>query len=287
MTPTRADRYCVIGNPIAQSRSPEIHARFAEQMGEAIEYTRRLAPLDGFAASVRAFFAEGGTGMNVTAPFKVEAAALADVVSPRVSRAGAANCLRVREGALEAENFDGTGLVRDISANLGLVLQGARVLMLGAGGAARGVIDPLVEAGIRELVIANRTRSRAEALARLFEHPVARVQGIAFEDLAQTGADEAEPFDLVVDATSAALEGQTVLPPRWVYTKQTLAYAMAYGKGFTPFLAQADASGARVADGLGMLVEQAADSYAWWRGQRPQTREVLAALRAQFPLAQG
>lgn len=300
MNSAPVDRYCVIGNPIAQSRSPDIQARFGAQLGEPIDYTRRLAPVDRFEASVRAFFGEGGLGMNVTAPFKVEAATLADRASPRVIRAGAANCLRLRDGLIEAENFDGVGLVRDLTHNLGVPLAGRRVLLLGAGGAARGVIDPLLEAGVRELVIANRTRSRAEALAEAFASspassaassagPAAIVRGIALDEVAQaqsasTSSSTANgAFDVVIDATSAALEGEAVLLPPGAFAPSALAYAMAYGKGLTPFLASAAEAGARVADGLGMLVEQAAESYAWWRGRRPETGAVLAELAARLP----
>ncbi|MFN3631088.1 MAG: shikimate dehydrogenase [Casimicrobiaceae bacterium] len=278
--------YCVIGNPIAQSRSPEIHARFAEQLGESIEYTRRLAPVDGFAASVRAFFADGGQGMNVTAPFKVEAAALADSASLRVVRAGAANCLRMRNGRLEAENFDGVGLVRDLTHNLGVKLAGCRVLMLGAGGAARGVIEPLLEAGVRELVIANRTRERAEALAQVFSsvaNQPTTLRGVALADIVQSASTSDLAFDVVIDATSAALQDDAMALPPQVFAPNGLAYAMAYGKGLTSFLASAASAGARVADGLGMLVEQAAESYAWWRGSRPETGAVLAELAATLP----
>lgn len=294
-TPTTG-RYCVIGNPIAQSRSPEIQARFGEQLGEPIDYTRRLAPVDGFEASVRAFFAEGGQGMNVTAPFKVEAATRADRASPRVIRAGAANCLRLRDGRIEAENFDGVGLVRDLTHNLGVELAGRRVLLLGAGGAARGVIDPLLEAGVRELVIANRTRSRAEALAEAFAFsaassagPAAIVRGVALEDVVAAESASVSTttgngaFDVVIDATSAALGDDAVQLPPAAFAPGALAYAMAYGKGLTPFLASAAEAGARVADGLGMLVEQAAESYAWWRGRRPETGAVLAEFAATLP----
>lgn len=279
-----ADRYCVIGNPIAQSRSPDIQARFAEQLGEPIDYTRRLAPIDGFEASVRAFFAEGGQGMNVTAPFKVEAARLADRASLRVVRAGAANCLRLRDGQLEAENFDGVGLVRDLANNLGVKLAGSRVLMLGAGGAARGAVDPLLEAGVAELVIANRTRSRAEALAEAFaSFAGAVVRGVALDEVMSMSSSADGAFDVVIDATSAALGGDAVRLPPGAFAAQALAYAMAYGKGLTPFLASAAEAGAQVADGLGMLVEQAAESYAWWRGRRPETRAVLAELALTLP----
>ncbi|MCX8098542.1 MAG: shikimate dehydrogenase [Casimicrobiaceae bacterium] len=276
-------RYAVIGHPVAQSRSPEIHAAFAEATGIALEYTRLLAPLDGFSAAVRDFFAAGGDGLNVTVPFKPEAAQLADTVSERVRAAGAANCLRLHDGRIEAENFDGVGLVRDLEVNLGQRLDGARVLLVGAGGAARGVIGPLLESGVRSLRIANRTFERAQALAASFDPEARRVRAISLQDVQEDRPRFEAPFDVVIDATSTSLSEEPLRLSRTVFGPGSLAYSMVYGKGWTPFLREAHAAGARVADGLGMLVEQAAESFAWWHGVRPPVADVLRHLERSLP----
>jgi len=262
------DRYAVFGHPIAHSKSPQIHAAFARQTGQDMTYEAILAPKDGFAASVAQFIATGGRGANVTVPFKEEAFRLASRLSPRAERAGAVNTLVFGDGIL-GDNTDGAGLVADLTRNLHCTLAGRRILLLGAGGAARGVIEPLLDQQPAALVIANRTVGRAQELADLFGRGV-RACGL--------GAPDA-PFDLVINATAASLAGELPpLSPR-VFTADTLAYDMMYGRD-TPFLAFARSHGAATADGLGMLVEQAAEAFWLWRGVRPDTAPVIAALRA-------
>lgn len=271
------DRYAVIGNPIAHSKSPLIHAAFARQTGQDLSYEALLGPLDGFAATVRAFQAAGGRGMNVTVPFKLEAHALASEHSPRAEAAGAVNTLAFRpDGTIFGDNTDGAGLVRDLVANLGCPLAGRAVLLLGAGGAARGVVLPLLGAGPARLVIANRTPGKAEELVRQLA-PEAGPSAMAPSSFAALAG---QAFDLVINATSASLGDEAPPLPPGLYAPGALAYDMMYGKGDTPFLAAARADGAaRLADGLGMLVEQAAESFLLWRGLRPDTAPVLAALR--------
>lgn len=266
------DRYAVIGNPIAHSRSPEIHAAFARQAGEDLRYERLLAPLDGFGPAVAAFRAAAGRGLNVTVPFKGEAYRLATETTARARAAEAVNTLRFDGMQVHGDNTDGVGLVRDLAANLGVALEGRRILLLGAGGAARAVIEALLEARPAELVVVNRTRERAAALERQF---AGRVRGIGFEALPRRG------FDVVVNASSAGLAGEAPPLPATAFAAGATAYDMVYGAGETPFLALARSRGAgRLADGLGMLVEQAAESYFVWRGVRPVTAPVLAMLRA-------
>ena len=261
------DRYAVFGHPIAHSKSPQIHAAFARQTGQDMTYEAILAPLDGFADSVAQFIAAGGRGANVTVPFKEEAFKLAGQLSPRAKRAGAVNTLVFDDGIL-GDNTDGAGLVADLTRNLHCPLAGKRILLLGAGGAARGVIEPLLAQQPAALVIANRTVGRAEELAGLFGRGV-RACGF---DVADT------PFDVVINATAASLAGDLPpLSPR-VFTPDTLAYDMMYGRD-TPFLDFARTHGARTADGLGMLVEQAAEAFHLWRGVRPDTAPVIAMLR--------
>ncbi|TSE18211.1 Shikimate dehydrogenase (NADP(+)) [Tepidimonas alkaliphilus] len=271
------DRYAVIGHPIGHSKSPLIHALFARATGQTLDYTAIEAPPDGFAAAVDAFRAAGGRGLNVTLPFKVEACAYADEVSPRARVAGAANALAFDDGRCRADNFDGVGLVRDLEVNLGQPLAGRRVLVLGAGGAARGALPALLEAAPVALVVANRSPAKAEALAQALQD-----QGFGHGVLAACGYAELAaqpPFDVVINATAASLGDEPLPLPPAVFTPATLAYDMVYGKGLTAFLRQARAAGAtRLADGLGMLVEQAAESFAWWRGVRPDTRAVIERL---------
>ena len=264
------DRYAVIGNPIAHSLSPAIHARFAELMGERIEYTRLRA--DEFARAAAGFFASGGKGANVTLPFKIDAFEFAATRSERASLAGAANFLVARGDAIHADNTDGAGLVADIEGNLGVKLAGAAILLLGAGGAARGVIAPLLGRGPARLVVANRTESTARDLARRFA-------SLGSIEAASLAAIPAAHFDVVINATSTSTRGEHLALPAHAIVADALAYDMAYGNAATPFLARARGAGARAADGLGMLVEQAAESYALWRGRRPPTAEVLAELR--------
>jgi shikimate dehydrogenase len=261
------DRYAVFGHPIAHSKSPQIHAAFARQTGQDMTYEAILAPKDGFAESVATFVAEGGRGANVTVPFKEEAYKLAHRLSPRAQRAGAVNTLMFDDGIL-GDNTDGAGLVADLTRNLGCALAGKRVLLVGAGGAARGVIEPLLDQSPAEFVIANRTVGRAQELSELFGR-----------DVRACGFDAVDaPFDLVINATAASLAGELPpLSPR-IFTTGTLAYDMMYGRD-TPFLAFARTHGAATADGLGMLVEQAAEAFFLWRGVRPDTAPVIASLR--------
>jgi shikimate dehydrogenase len=261
-----ADRYAVIGNPVAHSKSPWIHAEFARATGQALRYEAIEAPRGGFADAVAAFRAAGGKGLNVTLPFKEEAYALCAEVSARARLARAVNTLMLKDG-VSGDNTDGVGLVRDLAANLNVDPRGKRVLLMGAGGAAQGVAGALLEAGAAELVIANRDTGRAQALAARF--PGVKASG--YGALA-TG------FDIVVNATSAGLQGAAPPLPAGVLGPGVLAYEMVYGRD-TPFLAAARAAGARACDGLGMLVEQAAESFFLWRGVRPATAPVLERLR--------
>lgn len=268
------DIYAVIGNPIAHSKSPEIHARFAAQTGQDIDYRRLLAPLDDFAGTVAAFIAAGGKGANVTVPFKLEAFALATRLTPRAQAAGAVNTLKFDGDAILGDNTDGVGLVADIVRNAGVALAGRRILLLGAGGAARGVILPLLQQAPAELVIANRTAAKALALAQEFA-----AQGPI---LACDFADLAGPFDIVINATAASLAAALPPIPARVFSPACFAYDMMYGKEPTVFMRFAAQHGATVRDGLGMLVEQAAESFLLWRGVRPATAPVLAQLRSQL-----
>jgi shikimate dehydrogenase len=271
------DRYAVVGNPIAHSKSPEIHAAFARQTGQDIGYSKLLAPLDGLRSTLESFRAAGGKGVNVTVPFKLEAFDLADEVSQRAKDAEAANYLRFDNGRIHADNTDGVGLTRDIVHNLGFRLAGKRVLLLGAGGAAQGVLTPLLEYEPSILTIANRTVEKALRLAETFRHkPVAASSvlcGLRFGELA------GHHFDLVINATSTSLQGELPPLPVDAFAAGALAYDMMYGATPSPFLAFAAAHGAKTSDGLGMLVEQAAESFLLWRGVRPETAPVIALLR--------
>ncbi len=268
------DRYAVIGNPVSQSKSPAIHAAFARATGQAMEYGLIEAPRDAFAAEVARFAAAGGRGLNVTVPFKLEAFALADARSARAEAAGACNTLRRDGSRWYGDNTDGAGLLRDLTANLGVTIRGRDVLVLGAGGAARGVLLPLAAAGPRSLSITNRTHARAEALARDIA-PHAGVAVIAASALA--GAQ----FDVVISATSAGTRDDAPLPwPATLFRRGAFAYDLVYGDAPTAFIRFARAAGAgQCADGLGMLVEQAAESFVVWRGVRPDTAPLRAALR--------
>ncbi len=272
------DRYAVVGNPVAHSKSPQIHAEFARQTGQDLEYGRLLAPLDGFVATVQAFRAEGGRGVNVTVPFKLDAYALAEVKSVRALEAEAVNTLKFEAAAVYGDNTDGVGLVRDLEANLCFALHGRRILLVGAGGAAQGVIGPLLDARPESLVVGNRTVEKAQRLVARFH---ARRQDLSRRLRAESFAGlRGESFDLVVNATSASLDDAMPELPGGLYASGSLAYDMMYGKGLTPFLQQAEAGGAaRLADGLGMLVEQAAESFFIWRGVRPQTPAVIEQLK--------
>jgi shikimate dehydrogenase len=261
-----SDRYAVIGNPVAHSKSPWIHAEFARATGADIEYGRIEAPLDGFVQAVERFRAGGGKGLNVTLPFKHAAFRFCERVSERARLAEAVNTIAFDKGL--GDNTDGVGLVRDLSQNLQLELKDRSVVLLGAGGAARGVIGALLEAHIARLVIANRTVSKAKALAERFKGASA----CGYDALG------GETFDIVINATSAGLADESPPLPKEILGKGIVAYDMVYGRE-TPFLAAARRAGARACDGLGMLVEQAAESFFIWRGVRPQTHPVLAKLR--------
>ena len=262
------DRYAVIGNPVAHSRSPDIHAAFARETAQDIDYGRVLSPLDGFAATVQAFRDAAGRGANVTLPFKEQAFGLSTTRTRRAEQAGAVNTLRFDGSRVDGDNTDGVGLVRDLRDNLGVMLAGAKVLVIGAGGAGRGVLGPLADESPGMLAIANRTRARAVELAARF--------GIEAVELGQLGGAR---FDVVINATSASLGGGEFHLPPGLFATGSFAYDMMYGKGATPFLSGARAQGATIADGLGMLVEQAAESFFFWRGVRPTTRPVLEAIR--------
>ncbi len=265
--------YAVIGNPITQSKSPYIHARFAEATGQDMVYRALEAPPDGFAARINAFRREGGRGLNVTTPFKLDAFAYATDRSERARLAGAVNAMKFEGDRVFAENFDGVGLVADIVRNISFPIEGRRVLLLGAGGAARGAIEPLLGANPAALVVANRTPATAAALAGEFA-AVGPVRAAGCSDL-----ERLSPFDLVINATSASLRGELPAVPASAFASHALAYEMVYGRGMTPFLQVAQAAGAgRLADGVGMLVEQAAEAFAWWRGVRPDTAPVIAEL---------
>ena len=271
-----SDLYAVFGNPIAHSKSPAIHAAFAAQTRQDLVYEARLAPLEGFAQAVAEFVAAGGRGANVTVPFKEEAFRLATRLSDRAARAGAVNTLLFADAEIVGDNTDGAGLVRDITSNLGCALAGKRILLLGAGGASRGVIAPLLAEQPAALAIANRTAVKAETLAAQFAD-IAPVEGGDF------GRYAGRNFDVVINATSASLSGQSLPLPAGLFASGALAYDMMYGKGETPFLQLAREQGAgRCADGLGMLVEQAAEAFFVWRGVRPVTGRVLADLRAKL-----
>jgi shikimate dehydrogenase len=271
------DRYAVVGNPIGHSKSPFIHARFAEQTGERIEYTHLLAPIDAFVPQVRAFIDAGGRGLNVTVPFKLEAHALATKLSPRAAAAGAVNTLRFEAGEIYGDNTDGFGLVRDIEVNLATPLKGARILLLGAGGAARGVVLPMLERAPHTLTIINRTAVKANELVDQF----GEAAGEAGCRLTGGGSTSIEPgaYDVIINATAGSLDAEVPECDDGAFASGTLAYDMMYGAQPTVFMQHAQTLGARAADGLGMLVEQAAESFYIWRGVRPEGAPVLAELR--------
>jgi shikimate dehydrogenase len=266
-----------MGHPIAHSRSPWIHQRFAALTGQALRYEAQLVPLGGFASAVRAFAASGGRGCNVTVPFKLEAAQLADSCSARVQLAGAANTLSFQDGAIHADNTDGLGLVADIEHGAGRPLAGRDVLLIGAGGAAAGALAPLLERRPRRLVVVNRTLARAQALVQAHS-ALAALQKV--ELLALDIQALEQDFDLIINASASSLAGADVPVPAQVLRPGSLAYDMMYGAAAQGFLAWAAQHGAQGRDGLGMLVEQAAEAFALWRGLRPPTAQVLAELRA-------
>jgi shikimate dehydrogenase len=269
-------RYAVMGDPVAHSKSPRIHALFAHQFRHHIEYTAIQVDAGGFAQAVEQFRANGGAGLNVTVPFKQEAFRLADHLSERAKTAQAVNTLRFEpDGGLFGDNTDGAGLVHDLEKNLHVHLKDKRILILGAGGAVRGVLQPLLHRHPALIVIANRTVSRAKELAREFAH-YGKIEASSFEAL------KGRHFDVVVNGTAASLKGEIPPLPDNLFTSHALAYDMMYGEKSKPFLDWAAVHGAEtVTDGLGMLVEQAAESYFIWRGVRPDTKPVIEKLRAE------
>jgi shikimate dehydrogenase len=265
------DRYAVFGHPIAHSLSPRIHAAFARQTGQEMTYEAILAPLAGFADSVAAFIAAGGRGANVTVPFKEAAFKFAQQLTPRAERAGAVNTLRFDAGGILGDNTDGAGLIADLTRNLHCALAGKHILLLGAGGAARGVLQPLLDQKPALLIVANRTPEKAAVLVARSEAHGCAVMSCALDAIPYE-------FDLVINATAASLAGQLPELPADIFSLDALAYDMMYGRD-TPFLDFGRNHGAATADGLGMLVEQAAEAFVLWRGVRPDTAPVIASLR--------
>jgi shikimate dehydrogenase len=274
------DRYAVIGHPVGHSRSPFIHERFAAQTAQSLVYSTIDASPEQFEATVRQFFAEGGKGLNVTVPHKETALKLVDELTPRAQRAGAVNTLALRKGAqgisLLGDNTDGAGLARDLLNNHHVTIAGRRVLLLGAGGAARGVLAPLLGLKPSDLTIVNRNVLRARELAERFRD-MGRLRAIGYADL------DGEPYDIVINATAASLAGELPAVPPGIVNARSICYDMAYGRDETPFVRWALQRGCvRAIMGLGMLVEQAAESFYLWRGVRPDTASVLAALAASI-----
>ena len=262
------DRYAVIGNPINHTKSPLIHGLFAQATGQDMAYTAIEGTVGGFADNVNDFRLAGGRGMNVTVPFKIDAFGCATERSDRARMAGAVNALKFDGDRVLAENFDGVGLTRDVTHNLGLPMAGKRILILGAGGATRGMVMPFLEQHPHSLVVANRTLATAQALVNEVAG-LGPISATSYEAL--TGE-----FDMVFNATSASLRGELPLIQSKVFAPGGLAYELVYGKGLTPFLKLAQQGGvASLADGVGMLVEQAAEAFEWWRGVRPDTRPVI------------
>ena len=282
MTSTRPVRLAVVGNPVAHSRSPQIHARFAAAAGHAVDYTRLLSPLDQFTATVRAFADGGARGCNVTVPFKGEAFAACTRLSERARRAEAVNTILFEADGWFGDNTDGAGLVRDIELNAGVELLGKRVLVLGAGGAAAGALDPLLAARPAALVVANRTPAKAQAMIERFAASAARLDvALSATALETPGAG----FDVLVNATAASMQGSVPSMPAGTLKPGALALDMMYGAATLPFLRWARAQGAIARDGLGMLVEQASEAYFVWLGVRPSTFQVLTELRREVDAA--
>lgn len=272
------DKYAVIGNPVAHSKSPLIHAAFAQQTNQALEYGRVLAPLDGFVSTVRELIDQGYQGVNVTVPFKFDAYECADQLSERALKAGAVNTLSFSAQGIVGDNTDGAGLVRDILHNLNLPLQGKRVLLLGAGGASEGVLGPILQTQPACVHIANRTLDKAVAMVSRAKpnakNNAVEIEACSFADLA------GKQYDIVINATSSGLSNEALPLPPDLFAKHALAYDMMYGRE-TPFMHYArQESASLIADGLGMLVEQAAEAFFIWRGVRPETAQVMQAMRA-------
>ena len=276
-----ADKYAVFGNPIAHSKSPRIHALFAASLNQRIDYEKRLAPLADFAGELQRFFDVGGVGANVTVPFKRDAFVLAREASLRAQQAGAANFLMWRDDHWYCDNTDGAGLVRDIETNLQVSLKDKNVLLLGAGGAARGVIGPLLLRAPKQIVVVNRTPERATELVAGYEKHYA-ASALSVDALVA----QSMKFDVVINATSSSLSGALPLPDGAnIFASDALAYDMMYSKQPTTFMDWAmRQSASRTSDGLGMLVEQAAESYVQWRGVLPQASPIIAQLRAELAI---
>jgi shikimate dehydrogenase len=274
---SKPDRYAVIGHPVSHSRSPFIQGRFAAQTSQSMVYTTIDATPAAFETTVRAFFAEGGKGLNVTVPHKEAALQLADELTPRAQRAGAINVLALREGGrLLGDNTDGAGLARDLLNNHRVTIAGRRLLLLGAGGAARGALAPLLGLKPSELTIVNRNVLRARELAERFSD-LGHLSAIGYQDLGNN------PYDLVINATAASLAGELPALPPGIVNTRSICYDMYYGRDETPFTRWALQRGcSRAIMGLGMLVEQAAESFHLWRGVRPDTASVLSALTAEL-----
>lgn len=273
----KPDQYAVMGNPIAHSKSPLIHSLFAQQTNQQLEYRAMLVEVGQFNEAVREFQAEGGKGLNVTVPFKRDAWRLVDERSECAELAGAVNTVVLREdGTLYGDNTDGVGMVRDIVHNQGVAIAGKKVLILGAGGAVRGVLGPLLNENPAEVVVANRTPERAQELADAFDEQ-GTVDGCGFDDL------DGSRYDIVINGTSASLKGEVPPLPEGILSKGAFCYDMMYGGEPTAFMLWAQEEGCeQVSDGLGMLVEQAAESFNIWRGVRPETVAVIRAVREQI-----
>ena len=273
------DLYCVMGNPVEHSKSPWIHTRFAELTGQALHYSKRLIALDGFATGLIDFMREGGRGCNITVPFKFEAAALATQTSARAQLARACNVLSFEKQGILADNTDGIGLVQDIQHNAGLDLSGRHLLLIGAGGAAAGVLGPLILARPASITVANRTVAKAlDLVAR--HQPLAHLNGTELHAQDLQGFDRA--FDVLINASASSLSGAEVPVSARTLKPGALAYDMMYGPAAQGFMTWAQEHGAVARDGLGMLVEQAAEAFLIWRGVRPPSQQVLAELRASI-----
>ena len=270
------DKYAVFGHPIEHSKSPEIHCYFAKKTGQNISYDKQLVALDAFVPAVEQFISNGGKGMNITVPFKQEAYQLAQQLSKRARQAGAVNTLILEaDRTITGDNTDGIGMVTDIQNNHGWSLTGKTVLLLGAGGAVRGVLGPLLEAQPKQIVIANRTLEKAVNLAQAFSKQ-GNISAVAFDKIPQ------QAFDFIINGTSASLSGSVPPIPDAAISEQTACYDMMYASQLTPFLHWAKEQGCQqLTDGLGMLIEQAAESFRLWRGIKPETKSLIAQMREQ------
>lgn len=268
------DQYAVIGNPIEHSKSPQVHAEFAKQTHQSLTYTKILSPIDAFEATVTEFKKKGGKGLNVTLPFKEQAFHFANELSPRASHAKAVNTLVFRsDGSIYGDSTDAVGLIRDLTRNHHFSLQNKNILLIGAGGATRSVVAPLLELNPKHITIANRTEEKAKALVKEF-NTLGKLSATNLENFKDA------PYDLIINTTSAGLTGSALNLPDHLINKNTWCYDMVYGNTITPFLAWAKKlDAAQCLDGLGMLVEQAAESFFIWRGVHPETKPVIQMLK--------